>query len=476
VDSELSPQEEQSPGLSPTEPGAAPSGGPASPGPAADHPGVTQPGTAHPVVGYPAAGQPTVTAYPGAAGPPPAGGYYPPAGEYPAPQPQYPYHAPPYPYPGPAQPGYPGGPSGAPGVPWPAAATPPPRRRRRRGLMLALTAAVAAVVGAAAAGVVLLGKSESPTEMALQSGRAIAPAQGLTFTGTIAGQNANLTVTRAGTVEGSYTQNGNPVTRITINHVTYVKAPTAFWKSVVIDPDSAQQAGGNWAKARGSAVIMGFDSLTPGQVARVLEHVGTSPRAVDATLGGTKVIKLTDHGTVYYITTAAPNRLLRIDGSSGATRYSFDVTSLTAASISPVFTILHGDVQALQGAVDPEAIVLPVQKIRFHSDCNGAVSCTVSGQASVTDPTTPTILLKMTVDFSGTKNGAVFASCHDTVPVAQGGTAAAACGLGGPVWSGWVNSHTSNFFTWARAQYEATVNSAGDITRLQDELDQQQKA
>jgi hypothetical protein len=44
------------------------------------------------------------------------------------------------------------------------------------------------------------------------------------------------------------------------------------------------------------------------------------------------------------------------------------------------------------------------------------------------------------------------------------------------VWSGWVNSHSSNFFTWAHAHYEATVNSAGDITRLQDELDQQQKA
>ena len=429
MDSELSPQEEPATGLSPAEPGAAP-----------------------------------------------WAGCYPPAGEYRGPQPPYPSDAPPYPYPGPVPPGYPSGPGGAPGVPWPAAAPPPPRRGRR-GLMLALTAAVAVVVGAAAAAVVLLlGKGESPTAMALQSGQAIASAQGLALTGTIAGQDANLTVTRAGTVEGSYTQNGNPVTRVTINGVTYVKAPTAFWESVVIDPDSARQAGGNWAKAMGNAVIMTFDSLTPGQVARALEHVGTSPRAVDTTLGGTKVIRLTDHGTAYYITTAAPNRLLRIDGRSGAALYSFDVTPLTAAGISPVFTILHGDVQALQGAVDPEAIVTPVQKIRFHANCSGAASCTVSGKASVNDPTTPTILLKMTVDFSGTRNGAAFASCSDTVPVAQGGTATPACGLGGAVWSGWVDSHSSNFFTWAHAHYEAMVNTAGDITRLQDELDQQQKA
>ncbi len=377
---------------------------------------------------------------------------------------------------GPVPPGYPGGPGGAPNVPWPGAVA-PPARRRRRGLMLASTAAVAVVVGAAATGVVLLlGKSESPTTMALQSGQAIASAQGLALTGTIAGQNANLTVTRAGTVEGSYTQNGTPVTRVTINDVTYIKAPTAFWKSVVIDPVSAQQAGGNWAKALGSAVIMTFGSLTPGQVARVLEHVGNKPRVADTALGGTKVIKLTDRGSVYYITAGTPNRLLRIDGRSGTRPYSFDVTPLTAATIGPVFTILHSDVQALQGAVDPEAIVTPLQKIQFRSDCNGTVSCTVSGKVSVSDPGTPTILLKMTVDFSGTKDGAAFASCSDTVSVAQGGTATPSCGLGGSVWSGWVSSHTSNFFTWADAHFEATMNSASDIASLQSELNQQQDA
>jgi len=109
--------------------------------------------------------------------------------------------------------------------------------------MLVLVAAVALLVGAAAAGLALVRKSESPTAMALQSGQALAAAKGLTLTGAIAGQTADLAVTRAGTVEGSYSQSGNPVTRITINDLTYLKAPTAFWKSVVIDPFAAQQAG-----------------------------------------------------------------------------------------------------------------------------------------------------------------------------------------------------------------------------------------
>jgi hypothetical protein len=392
----------------------------------------------------------------GAAGPPLGGGCSPPA----APPGAYQAPPPPYPYPGP--PAYPGG----------AARR---RDRRRRGLMLAVTAAVAVVVGAAAA-VTLLGKTESPATMARQAGQALASAPALSLTGTIAGQDAILTVTRAGTVEGHYTQNGNPVTRVTINGVTYLKAPTAFWRSVVLDPVSAQQAGGNWAKALGNAVNMTFDSLTPGQIGRALEHAGNNPRATAVTLGGTKVIRLTEHSAGYYISAAAPNRLLRVSGVSGAMPYSFDVTPLTPATVGPVFTALHADVRALRGAVDPGAIVTQVQQLRFHSDCNAVVSCTVSGTVSVNDPTTPTVLLKMTVDFSGTEHGAAFASCSDTVPVAQGATATPACGLSGPVWSGWFTSHTRNFFTWADAHFEATMNSARDITRLQRELDQQQSA
>jgi hypothetical protein len=428
---------------------------------------VTQPGVYPGYTGR----QPTVSMHAGPAGRP--------APPWDDAQPPSLYQPPPAPYGGQEQPGHPGGPGGAPNVGWPTAPGPPPKGRKskkRRGLKLGLVAAVALLVGAGATGFVLLSKSESPTTMALQSGQAVALAQGLTLTGTIAGQNASLTVTRAGTVEGSYSQSGNPVTRITINDVTYIKAPTAFWRSVVIDPVAARQAGGNWARAHGAAVIMTFDSLTPGQIARVLEHVGNNPRVVDTTLGGTKVIKLSAGGVSYYITTSTPNRLVRIVNGSSTTPYSFNVTPLTAATIGPVFTTLHRDVQGLQGAVDPEAIVHPLQKIHFHSDCNGVSSCTVSVKVSVNDPATPKMLLKMTVGFSGTKNGAAFGRCTKTVPVTAGGTVTPACGLHGPVWSGWISSHTGNFFTWADAHFEPTVNSARDIVTLQNQLNQEQRA
>jgi hypothetical protein len=258
--------------------------------------------------------------------------------------------------------------------------------------------------------------------------------------------------------------------------VTYLKAPTAFWTSTSVGQTSATQAGGNWAKAPAGAVNMSFDTLTPAQVSRVLEHVGKNPRFVRTTLDGTQVIKLSARGATYYISTTSPHRLLRIDGVSGTKPYSFSVTALDAATIGPVFTILHADVQALQGAVDPEAIVLPVEKIRFGPDCSAATSCTVSSKVTVAAAAgSATVLVKMTVNFSATKNGTPFATCTETTVATSLASVSQSCGVGGSVWSGWFNSHSGNFTTWADAHFETMVNSASNVAALQTELNQEQQ-
>jgi hypothetical protein len=399
----------------------------------------------------------------------PAAGY--PAGPQPGAQPPFAQPAP-YSYPGQAQPGYPGGPARPANAGWPGGAA--PRPKIRRGVMLAVTAVVAAVVAGAVTGIVLLlGKAESPTTMALQSGRAIAPAAGLTLTGNIAGQSASLTVTRSGAVEGTYTQNGYSITRLTIGSDNYLKAPASFWLSQSVPPDTAQQAAAGWAKAPATTVL-NVGLLTPGRLARTLEHVGSNPSATTTTLGGTKVIKLTDNFVSYFITASAPNRLVRVEGEAGTTSFAFDVNPLSASSVGPAFTVLHGDVRRLRGAVDPAAVVRLLQKVHFHANCGGPTLCTVSNRVSVTDPDSPTILLRMTVDFSARNNGPTFATCTDTVSVAAGGTVSPTCHLGGAVWAHWVNSHSSNFFTWAVAHFVATVNSAKDVAAMQSELNQQQ--
>jgi hypothetical protein len=243
-----------------------------------------------------------------------------------------------------------------------------------------------------------------------------------------------------------------------------------------VGPTSATQAGGKWAKAPADAVNMSFDSLTPAQVSRVLEHVGKNPPVTRITLGGIQVIRLVVGTTTYYVATAGPYRLVRIDGVSNTKRYSFDVTELSAATIGPVFATLHADAQALQGAIDPQAIVLPLEKIKFGPDCNAAVSCHVSSRVSVTMPNAPKVIVTMTVDFSAVENGKAFATCTDRTPTTSFATVAQSCGVGGSTWSGWFNSHTGNFTTWAHARFQVTVNSASDIAAMQSGLNQEQHA
>ncbi len=433
-----------------------PGGQPQSPAP--PYRGAQPPGSAY------RGAQPSVPAYPGA---------QPPAGAYPG--------APPYPYPGQMQTGYPGQmPTGYPGQ-YPSAPgyyPPTPARQSRRGLIIGVVVGAVVVVAAAATAVVLLlPRNVSATTMALKSGQAVASSEGLTLTGAIAGGNANVSVTRAGTVAGTYSQNGNQVSRITIQGVTYLQAPAAFWRSTSVLATAATQAGGHWARAPSDAVNMSFDSLTPAQVSRVLEHVGENLRAPMTTLNGTQVIRLSVTGTTYYISTASPYRLIRIDGVSDTRRYSFDVAELGAAAIGPVFATLHADAQALRGAVDPQAIVLPLEKIKFGPNCDAATSCTVSSKVSVTAANSPRgLIVTMTVDFSSKEGGTPFATCMERTPATSSATVSPSCGVGGSVWSGWFNSHTGNFTFWAHAHFEVTVNSGSDIAALQSELNQEQHA
>lgn len=368
------------------------------------------------------------------------------------------------------QPGY--------GPAWPGAG-PPPQRKRGKGMLVGIIVVVAAlIVGGVTAFIVLRG-GESPTQMAMEAGQAIAPAKGLSLSGTYDQAPAAVTVTKAGTVEGTYSQGPFAVTRLTIGGVTYLKAPAGFWNLQTNIPQGASSlAAGKWAKTP-TPDVTSFGGLLPGVIAGVLEHVGSAPHVVNTTLGGNQVIKLTSQDASYYITTSAPNRLLRIDGSINGTAYSFNITSLTSQTIAPTFSAMHSDVQSLLNAIDPEAQIDEDGNGQFGNNCNNDTSCTVSVNVSVTDSGSPTVLVRMTANFSGTKNGKSFGTCTDMIPANTANsskkvTVSASCTLTGSTWSGWFDSHTSNFFLWVATQSEPTVNSANDIATLQSDLSNEQ--
>jgi hypothetical protein len=382
--------------------------------------------------------------------------------------------------------GFPGAP---PGAAWPGAAV--PQRKQRRGLLLGVVAVVAAVIAGGVTGTVLiLSKGETPTAMAQQAGQAIGRAAGVTLSGSYNLTAASLTVTKAGAVVGTFSPQipDQPVTLLTISGQSYVKAPEAFWNLIPdTDPTAAKEANGRWAKIPPGNVAS-FASFMPSKISRVLEHVGNHPDVGYTTLGHTKVIKLEADGSFYYVTTSAPNRLLRIDsdGDVGPSTHSFDIMSLTAATIGPVFTLLHSDVQALQDAQDPTAYFTNGSQVNTASNCSSSnTSCTASVNVTVTDPDSGAVLVTMTVYFSGTENGASFGSCYGTAPAntdnSNAGVAVVpTCTLSGQTWTGWLDSQeavssTGSVNYWVSATLGVEVNTAGDVAAMQNALDQQQR-
>ena len=377
-----------------------------------------------------------------------------------------------------AQPGYAG--SQDRGTAFPGGPADPDRRKRRRNLLIVLAAAVVLIVVLAIALPLALGGGESVATMGLKAGQSLSAADGIGYSGTIAKAPADLSVTRAGTVQGSYTQGTSQVTRVTVGGVTYLNAPVGFWTADGIAQKQATQAGGHWAKAPADAVSLAFDSLTPAQVARVLEHVGPKATSAAQTYHGTKVTVLTTGGVQYYLTSAEPNRLIHVAGGSGVNAYAFDVKPLSAAAVKPVFTTLHSDIQNLAGAADPAAEV-DGGTPKFL-DCSTATRCTVDATATVSDPTAPAdftappLLLKMTVEFAPTQNAKPFTSCSTTIAVPSAAALKPGCGVTGGEWTSWFNSHTGHFSVWADASYEVTVNSAASVATLQTAVSHEQGA
>jgi hypothetical protein len=383
-----------------------------------------------------------------------------------------------YPYAG-AQPGYAGGQDPAMGFPG-GGPSAPDSKKRRRTLWIIIAAAVVVIIVLAVAVPLALSGGDSPTTMALKAGQSVSTADGITYAGAIAQAPADLSVTRAGTVEGTYTRGSSQVTRVTVGGVTYLNAPVAFWTADAIAQKQAAQAGGHWARAPADAAGLAFDGLTPVHVARVLRNVGPKPASVTQTYHGTKVIVLTAGGVRYYITTTDPHRLIHVAGGTGADAYSFDVKPLSGTTVKPVFASLHTDIQALAGAADPSAVV-DGGTPRFL-DCSGPARCTVTTTATVSDPTAPTdftappVVLRMTIGFAPSQNAKPFAHCSTAISVSSAAAVKPGCGVTGGAWTRWFNSHTGHFSVWADASYEVTVNSAGSVAALQAAVTHEQGA
>ncbi|WP_433176593.1 hypothetical protein [Actinoallomurus sp. CA-150999] len=380
--------------------------------------------------------------------------------------------------------GQPGGPPGwGGGQPWGVPPQPygfgPQPAKKSKGPLIAVLAGGGAllVLLAVIAVVALSGPDDNPKttsgKAANKAGQALGQAAGATLTGTYDGGQSTFSVTKAGSVRGTYTAGGSQVTRLDVGGTTYLKADRTFWAAQGLSADRAAKADGKWTKAPDDLARLNLADLSPARLASALRGAMNDPLAVRTRVDGVKAIKMRTGPRTYYITQSEPRRLLRVEGYSGSQRYGFDVSAVPAGSIATVFTGLRSDVQGLANAYDPDLTVLPVSKVQFGS-C-GESGCTVRAdiRASTVSDSSGAVHVTMKVAFSG--GGGTVSTCTDAVSTSVNRQTSLSCRTSGGDWSSWYRSHNGRFTVHAKANFDATVNSSADVNGLLGKLAQEQR-
>jgi hypothetical protein len=382
-------------------------------------------------------------------------------------------------------PGGPGGPGGPP--PWGAGPPPPygfgpgPQQPRKSnsGVILAVGGGILALLVLVVIVVAMSGGSgddpkKTSGKAAAQAGQSLGQAAGATYTGTYGSSQATFYVTKAGSAHGSYTSHGSPVSRVDVGDATYIKADSSFWSSQGQSSTEAGKADGKWAKAPASAADLKLAEFSPAKLGQILQQAGNDPLAVNTPAGSTPAIKMTVSETTYYISKSEPHRLLRLEGTAGSDSYALDVKPLSdATAMTPVFSQLRSDVQALKDAYDPSINMLPMGKIQFGS-CSES-GCTVKGSVmpSSTGTSSSSVHITMNARFWG--DGPTVSTCKGSGSTTPSHETTISCRTSGGSWSSWYRSHNGRFTIHASSTFDATVNSSSDVNSLLGKLSQEQQ-
>ncbi|WP_433329529.1 hypothetical protein [Spirillospora sp. CA-294931] len=219
-----------------------------------------------------------------------------------------------------------------------------------------------------------------------QAGKQVTAVPALLYTGTVtaSGKPAQLrlSVTRTGSATGTLTVAGQPpVSLVVIDGETYVKGGPAFWAAYGGAGVSPENYAGRWTKAPAS--MPGLDvreALGSDSIARALARAPAKAPAEN--VDGTPAYKVKTARADYFVTTAAPHRLLRVQ-VAGQGDPRFAVTEV--ADAAPMFKELRPRVAALGGALDPALRFRP-GRLTFVNCDNNTSGCTVSVPVEMTDP------------------------------------------------------------------------------------------
>ncbi|MFG1998863.1 hypothetical protein ACGFNU_06905 [Spirillospora sp. NPDC048911] len=334
-------------------------------------------------------------------------------------------------------------------------------------VLLVVAAAVAYVVSSGDGGSAgeTRGKGNVAVGWSQQAARQLRAAPGLQYDGTLSADGrpvqVRLRVTRAGSASGSLTVAGLRADLVSVGGRTFIKANAAFWRTYGGESSHPENFAGRWSKAPATLFRLDVaDVLGAGSIADLLAK--TTARPAEETIGGTAAYRLRTQRADYFVTAAAPHRLLRVHPAGpGDPRLS----ASGLAATGPLIAELRPRVAALGGAADPALRFRP-GKLTFVNCEDNLSGCTVRVPASLTSPegAVPAgarAALRTTIT-AGTRR---LGSCTASGPVPDNREVVLRCTAGGRAWRAWLRQVRD---TPGAHPYGATARVVGEAVASAD--------
>ncbi|GAA3234411.1 hypothetical protein [Actinocorallia longicatena] len=364
--------------------------------------------------------------------------------------------------------------------------------RKNKGAVIAVAIAGVAVLALVAAVVFVAfsGDEKTPVKIVPPQDKSAAAATtlktvpGLHYVGTFESGGdtiqADVSITRSGSVAGQLTIDGDQVELMVVDGGTYVKAPRSYWRkqSDVGEAGSAGYAD-RWAKA--PAALSGFDlrgKLLPSQlgdgVSKAQPLVPPTGQPTAEAIAGTQAIGFEGTDYQYYVSDAAPYKLVKIKGG-GAQTFDLDVTELTAAQMGDVFTQLKDKVKnGLSGAPDPTARVVFQGKFLAKS-CNPN-GCTIESTYRNTGSSNALVIYEVVLTKGGKAGGPRLGTCKAGAKSIKPGTSVKiSCRVTDKAWQNWVKSIRGKSSYWVDPSITVQAVDGAKVDDLIGKLDQEQQ-
>lgn len=366
----------------------------------------------------------------------------------------------------------------------------PPRRKSNQGLLvggiaggvlaLLLVGALIIMVASngAGSGPLAGGAGEAAAAALKSAAQQMAGTPAATYKGTVNANgtpdNIEVKMTKAGSATGIMTVDGHDVRLLTVNGQTFAKGDKNFWIKLGVRESSAEEVGKNWGKVDDrNATDYQFPS--PDTLAQALGRIteGQIRDSVDVNLNGTAVTKITTADTTYYVSKAAPRRIMRIQQSKVGADFVLDLTPIADGELDQLFTELKAQVRKLKGVRDPNVFVAASPQVSFGKRTFSGITI----KASVTPTAVSQVkAIRATMNAKMTSGKRNLGGCTGTKIIKPSGTTTMSCVNSTGKWKSW--------FQWAKTtpgfhRYAARVNvtafayANADVNALLSKIDQE---